>query len=235
MFRRDIQGLRAIAVVSVLMFHAIPNIVPGGYVGVDVFFVISGYLITGLIIREIENETFSIAEFYRRRIRRIFPALMVLLIGCLVAGYFILTPTQYKELSRTALSTMLFVSNFDFYKLTDYFGGASDLKPLLHTWSLAVEEQFYIVFPLLLHAIRKHLKRRIRLVLFGLFVGSLILSEVLRIKDSSAAYYMAPSRGFELLAGAMIAAGGLPRLSKSMNNALSFFGLLGIEIGRAHV
>lgn len=146
-YRRDIDGLRAIAVMPVVSFHAgIPGF-SGGFIGVDIFFVISGYLITKILYQEVLENRFSISAFYARRIRRIFPALFVVLAAVIAAGWFILTPYDMGNLGRSVLATTLFSSNFLFWKTTGgYFDGDSATLPLLHTWSLAVEEQFYIFF-----------------------------------------------------------------------------------------
>ena len=149
-YRADIDGLRAIAVLAVLFFHSGISLFSGGYVGVDIFFVISGYLITTIIIREIANNNFSIVRFYERRFRRILPALAVVTLASLMAGFFLLTPEGLSSLGKSVLATALFSSNMLFYFESGYFDGAAEMKPLLHTWSLAVEEQYYIFFLLLL-------------------------------------------------------------------------------------
>jgi peptidoglycan/LPS O-acetylase OafA/YrhL len=151
-YRPDIDGLRAIAVLSVVCYHAGLGF-PGGYVGVDVFFVISGYLITALILKDLERGSFSMANFWERRIRRIFPALAVMVAVTCVAGWFLLLPDDLAKLGASVIAQSLLVSNFYFWRTTNYFGGANEEKPLLHTWSLAVEEQFYLIFPIALMAI----------------------------------------------------------------------------------
>jgi len=148
-YRPDIDGLRAIAVLSVVFYHAGLGF-PGGYVGVDVFFVISGYLITALILKDLERGLFSMANFWERRIRRIFPALAVMVAVTCVAGWFLLLPEDLAKLGASVIAQSLLVSNFYFWRTTNYFGGANEEKPLLHTWSLAVEEQFYLIFPIAL-------------------------------------------------------------------------------------
>ena len=150
-YRPDIDGLRAIAVLSVVFYHAGLGF-PGGYVGVDVFFVISGYLITALIVKDLERGSFSMASFWERRIRRIFPALAVMVAVTCVAGWFLLLPEDLAKLGASVIAQALLVSNFYFWRTTNYFGGANEEKPLLHTWSLAVEEQFYLIFPIALMA-----------------------------------------------------------------------------------
>jgi len=161
-YRSDIQGLRAIAVVSVVLFHTRLDMLPGGFVGVDIFFVISGFLITQLIVGECGQGSFTLRSFYIRRVRRIFPAFYVMLLATLAAGFFLLSPAEYRELSHTAISAIFFVSNYDFASLSGYFNGSSDLQPLLHTWSLAVEEQFYIVFPILILAVLRFARPHLR-------------------------------------------------------------------------
>jgi peptidoglycan/LPS O-acetylase OafA/YrhL len=151
-YRPDIDGLRAIAVLSVVFYHAGLGF-PGGYVGVDVFFVISGYLITALILKDLERGSFSMAIFWERRIRRIFPALAAMVAVTCVAGWFLLLPEDLAKLGASVIAQSLLVSNFYFWRTTNYFGGANEEKPLLHTWSLAVEEQFYLIFPIALMAI----------------------------------------------------------------------------------
>lgn len=151
-YRDDIDGLRAIAVLSVVFYHAGLGF-PGGYVGVDVFFVISGYLITALIVKDLERGSFSMAIFWERRIRRIFPALAAMVTVTCIAGWFLLLPEDLAKLGASVIAQSLLVSNFYFWRTTNYFGGTTEEKPLLHTWSLAVEEQFYLIFPIALMAI----------------------------------------------------------------------------------
>lgn len=203
--RADIQGLRGIAIGSVVLYHAAPHFLPGGFAGVDIFFVISGFLITSILARELESGSFSITRFYERRIKRLFPALFTLLAVVLSAGFVLLAPRDFAELGRTTLSTVFFVSNFEFYNLSGYFDGDAADKPLLHTWSLAVEEQFYIVFPLLLALIWKLARQRTFLVLLFLTVVTLALSTWAAYTRPEAAFYLSPFRAFELLIGASLA------------------------------
>lgn len=224
--RLDIQGLRAIAVLSVVIFHAWPTALPGGYIGVDVFFVISGYLISSILIKDIESSRFSIVEFYRRRIARIFPALFLMLGTVAAVGYLVLTPTELKELGRNLVSTTFFVSNIDFWLLTGYFDGAADLKPLLHTWSLAVEEQFYIVYPPLLYLLFKRFGRNriTQLAIAGAVLG-LVFSELAVHRWPTAAYFLAPARAFELLIGCALACAGAKAMSPRWAAIASVLGL----------
>ncbi|MGC2165385.1 MAG: acyltransferase, partial [Gallionella sp.] len=144
-YRTDIDGLRAIAVLCVIGFHAFPNWLKGGFVGVDIFFVISGFLISSIIVNSLDQGTFSFAEFYARRVKRIFPALILVMASCFVFGWFALLPDEYKQLGKHIASGATFISNFTFWQEAGYFDKSTDSKPLLHLWSLGIEEQFYIV------------------------------------------------------------------------------------------
>ncbi|MBX8470652.1 acyltransferase [Pseudomonas sp. RIT778] len=203
-YRRDIDGLRAVAVIAVVLFHfGVPGIT-GGFVGVDVFFVISGYLITSIIWNQRQAGRFSFVEFWSRRARRILPALFAMIIAVLAVGWFLLAPKDYEELGRSVRYQVMFVSNILFMRQDGYFDVASDLKPLLHTWSLAVEEQFYIVFPLLLTLMSSRLKHW-RLALFGILLVSFGLSVWAVHHHPEKAFFLLPMRAWELLAGAMLA------------------------------
>ncbi len=149
-YRSDIDGLRAIAVLSVVVFHAFPSWIQGGFIGVDVFFVISGFLISTIIFESLDKGVFSLTEFYARRIKRIFPALILVLIACFVFGWFALLADEYQQLGKHIAGGATFVSNFVLWHESGYFDNTADTKPLLHLWSLGVEEQFYIIWPLLL-------------------------------------------------------------------------------------
>ncbi|MDH7974956.1 acyltransferase family protein [Sphingomonas sp. AR_OL41] len=226
-FRRDIQGLRALAVSAVVIGHAFPQILRGGYVGVDIFFVISGFLISGIIVREIEDDRFSVVNFYRRRICRIMPALIVVLFVTMAAGAFLLGPRGYSELAHTAIGTSLFYSNFSFAKGNGYFDDAVNLKPLLNMWSLAVEEQYYIFFPPLFIALAKWLKPQARgCIILVLILFSLLTAEIWRQFSADVAYYMLPTRAFELLIGALLSLGSFaPIRNASMRAFTSCLGL----------
>ncbi|MGP1685156.1 MAG: acyltransferase family protein, partial [Giesbergeria sp.] len=149
-YRPDIDGLRAIAVLAVVVFHAFPSALRGGFVGVDVFFVISGYLISGIIFKQVRTDTFSLATFYANRVRRIFPALLAVLVSCAAAGWFMLLPQEYSLLGKHIAAGAGFVQNIVLQREAGYFDIESDIKPLLHLWSLAIEEQFYMAYPLLM-------------------------------------------------------------------------------------
>ncbi|HEY4067644.1 MAG TPA: acyltransferase, partial [Burkholderiaceae bacterium] len=151
-YRRDIDGLRALAVLSVLVFHAFPSALPGGFVGVDIFFVISGYLINRILVGNLSRGRLGLGEFYIHRVKRILPALVVMLCASLAAGWVLLLQSEYKELGKHVAASASFIVNLVLIREAGYFDAASEAKPLLHLWSLAVEEQFYIVWPLLLAA-----------------------------------------------------------------------------------
>ena len=203
-YRPDIDGLRAIAVLSVLVFHAFPDVLKAGFIGVDIFFVISGFLISSIIFENLDRNSFSFREFYGRRIKRIFPALALVLLSCLVFGWFGLLGDEYKQLGKHIAAGAVFVSNFALWQESGYFNNAAETKPLLHLWSLAIEEQFYIVWPLLMWLIWK------RKVLFwtifaALLIGSFLVSAYLVRIDRVAAFYFPGSRIWELLAGVFLA------------------------------
>ncbi|MBO7921687.1 acyltransferase [Alteromonas sp. K632G] len=175
----------------------------GGFIGVDVFFVISGYLITSLLVRDLTKGDFSLTAFYAKRIRRLYPALVFTLLITLLGGYFIFMPDEFKELGQSAVSVVTYLSNIFFWLKSDYFDGPSELKPLLHTWSLAVEEQFYIIFPLIMILVFKLHKKFRNLALFALLVLSLIACTLYVHIDNSAAFFFMPFRIWEFLTGAM--------------------------------
>ncbi|MEO1020870.1 MAG: acyltransferase, partial [Pseudomonadota bacterium] len=212
-YRPDIDGLRALAVLAVVFYHAGFDIVGGGFVGVDVFFVISGYLITSIIMKDIQSaDGFSIAKFYERRARRIFPALFAVIFASSIAAFFILTPLELDRFARSAIAATLFVSNIFFRYQTGYFAGDADEQPLLHTWSLAVEEQFYIFFPLFLMFVHRFLPRRISLLVLLVAIVSLAMALVGIRFSTAAAFYLAPPRAWELMLGALLALGAVPTL-----------------------
>ena len=199
--RTDIQGLRGIAVLAVVLFHVSHAALPGGFAGVDIFFVISGYLITQILLRDMEAEVFRLRDFYQRRVRRLFPALFTMLAFTLIAGLLILPPKLLSELVYSQFFTTLFLSNFAFARLADYFDATANLKPLLHTWSLGVEEQFYLVFPLCLLVLRRFDRRFLWPVLAGLALLSLLAAQITTRPE--AAFYLPATRAFELLIGAL--------------------------------
>ncbi|MDE8650463.1 acyltransferase family protein [Novosphingobium album (ex Liu et al. 2023)] len=226
--RDDIQGLRAIAVVSVLLFHALPRTFPGGFIGVDVFFVISGYLITGIIHREAMEGRFSFANFYSRRIRRIFPALFAMLVPTLAVGIAILSPDELQALARSTIAAIFSVSNIYFWRTSGYFATAADFLPLLHTWSLGVEEQFYIFLPVVVLAVVRFARGYAGWIFAAAFVASLALSQAVLHVSASASYFLLPTRSFELLAGSILAVARLPLPSSP--HARNAMGLAGIAL-----
>lgn len=201
--RLDIDGLRAIAVLSVIFFHAYPALLPGGFVGVDVFFVISGYLISGILLRSLGEGRLSFLDFYSHRIRRIFPALLLVLASCLLFGNFALFPDELAELAAHVVAGSAFVSNFLLAGEVGYFDGRADLKVLLHLWSLAIEEQFYLLWPLLLWLLARG--RRTGAAMLALFAASFLYSLWLTGADPSQAFYSPLVRFWELIAGALLA------------------------------
>ena len=204
-YRREIDGLRALAVLSVIFFHLGFQVFSGGFVGVDIFFVISGYLITSIIVAEKTSEGFSLINFYERRARRILPALFVVLLACLPLALLWMFPPELKSFSESLMAVPTFISNIYFWRTSGYFASAAELKPLLHTWSLAVEEQFYIFFPLFL-MLTWRLRERWILTILGLVAGaSLALSQWTSYAFPVAGFFVLPTRAWELLAGAFIA------------------------------
>lgn len=201
-FRKDINGLRAIAVIAVVLFHFNASWMPGGFAGVDVFFVISGFLMTGIIFRGIEQENFSILRFYVARANRIIPALAMLCLVLLVFGWFYLTPFDYKTLGKHIGSSMSFLSNVVYWRESGYFDAASHEKWLLHTWSLSAEWQFYIIYPLMLVAIRKFMSVKVMkaAVLFGTLLG-FVFCVIATYKWPDSSYYLLPTRAWEMMIG----------------------------------
>lgn len=204
-YRAEIDGLRAVAVIPVILFHAGFNFFSGGFVGVDIFFVISGYLITSIIIDENKNGHFSIIQFYERRARRLLPALFFVLLVTTFLGWFWLLPNEYRQYSQSLVGVASFTSNIFFYLTGGYFGGGNDLKPLIHTWSLSVEEQFYVLFPLLfLIVVRTRPKFQYGILSF-LVIASLSFAQWQSSRDTTFNYLLLPSRFWELAAGSLIA------------------------------
>lgn len=204
-YRPDIDGLRALAVVPVVFFHSDLPVFPGGYVGVDVFFVISGYLITTILLGDVQTGRFSILAFYERRVRRIFPALFVVLAACAIASLYIMFAGELYEFARSLIAAAFFYSNYFFMFDAGYFAAPSETKPLLHIWSLAVEEQFYILFPLYLYAVLRLRRRTAVFLTIALALASLMYSIYLVETKPADAFFSAPSRFWELLTGAILA------------------------------
>jgi peptidoglycan/LPS O-acetylase OafA/YrhL len=233
-YRPDIDGLRAVAVLLVVIFHAFPGRIPGGFIGVDIFFVISGFLISSIIFSNLEGGSFSIAGFYNRRIRRIFPALLIVM-GCSLAfGWATFFPDEYTQLAKHVAGGAAFVSNFLLYHESGYFDNTSETKPMLHLWSLAIEEQFYIFWPLLLAFVwkRKWSFLRITAVIAVLsFAANIYLIQ----KNSAAAFYWPISRFWELMIGGLLAYTALhkPALIRRGKNLQSTIGFILLLAGAA--
>lgn len=226
-YRREIDGLRAVAVLPVILFHAGFSVFSGGYVGVDVFFVISGYLITSILISELEQGNFSILRFYERRARRILPALFFVMLACLPFAYMWMVPSQLEEFAQSIFAVSLFLSNWLFWSQTGYFGTAAELKPLLHTWSLAVEEQYYLLFPILMIALWRFGRRSVLFVVVIIGILSLLLSEWGWRNEPEINFFFTFSRFWELMVGSICAFLTVGRSLKS-NNVLSAIGFAAI-------
>lgn len=217
-YRRDIDGLRAIAVLAVIGFHCKVPWLRGGFSGVDVFFVISGYLICSIIYKEVETGTFSIARFYERRFKRILPALSVVIVFCLVMAALVLSPVEAHALGNSAIATALSASNFLLMHQTGYFDASSGLKPLLMTWSLAVEEQFYVAFPLIMLLLRSRTQRSLLVILTFLSSLSLFASIYAEFHFSNTNFYFPLTRAWELGAGTLLAVWQAGRKRASVSN-----------------
>ncbi len=228
-YRPDIDGLRAVAIVPVLLFHAGVGAFSGGFVGVDVFFVISGFLITGLIRHEMDSGSFSIANFYERRIRRILPALFAMMIVTAALSAWLLLPGDLADFGKSVAGTSLFASNFLFWQESGYFAPAAEETPLLHTWSLAVEEQFYILFPLFLAFVASRPGKPYVAATVAVVVPSFLLSVAGVAFARDAAFYLAPFRAWELGLGALLALGVVrPSHDVRVRNAAALAGAAAI-------
>lgn len=225
-YRLDIQGLRAIAVLGVVLFHIKPNYLPGGFVGVDIFFVISGYLIIGHIWNSLKNNLFSFIDFYSRRIKRLFPALLFVLIVSSLLSWILLLPGEFSDYCSSLIYSLFYLSNFWFYSQSGYFDNSIHSSPLLHTWSLSVEEQFYVVAPLFLYFIFKR-KWHLTNIFICTILASLLLSEALVHLDEALSFYASPSRFWQFLIGGFIAVHRVPMLTnKTLRECLSVISFL---------
>ncbi len=204
-YRPDIDGLRALAVVPVLLFHAEVPGFSGGFVGVDIFFVISGYLITRIILRDISLQRFSMLSFIERRVRRILPALYLVMIACIPAAWFLMLADDFENFGQSTLATVVSANNVLIWLTSSYWGIASDFKPLLHTWSLGVEEQFYLGYPLLLLVLSRFRRSATAWVMAIIWIASIVSAQVLLDRAPSAVFLLLPFRMFELLTGALLA------------------------------
>jgi peptidoglycan/LPS O-acetylase OafA/YrhL len=220
-YRADIDGLRALAILSVVFYHAGPAWLPGGFTGVDVFFVISGYLIGGQIYRELCNGAFSYLRFYQRRAKRILPALYAVLVFTLLAAFLLLSPGEFTELAKEAFAATLSASNVWFWATTNYFAGNSELNPLLMTWSLGVEEQFYVVIPLMLVLMAGLRRKWILPATIAVCLLSLAIAASLAARFPMMVFYLLPARAWELGAGVALAVTELNRKSSLLSGALA--------------
>lgn len=227
-YRPDVDGLRAVAVLAVLAYHGFPESFSGGFVGVDIFFVISGYLISRLIWSDLSSSKFTFARFYGRRVRRIFPALAVVLAACAVAGWLFLLADEWREFGRQLFAGVAFVSNIALAtEHADYFAIATHSKPLLHLWSLGVEEQFYFVWPALLFVLRRRRPRTVLAVLASVAIGSFALNVATVSRHAAMTFYLPVTRVWELALGSLIGVTDADsRLqSERLANVVSFAGI----------
>jgi peptidoglycan/LPS O-acetylase OafA/YrhL len=253
-YRADIDGLRAIAVISVVAYHSFPSLIGGGFIGVDIFFVISGFLISTIIFENLQGDRFSFMEFYSRRIKRIFPALIVVLVACLIFGWLVLLPGEYKQLGKHIASGAGFVSNFILWHESGYFDIAAETKPLLHLWTLGIEEQFYILWPLVLWFAWKQ-KFKWLPIIVTIATGSFALNLAGVNIYPVATFFLPHTRFWELLIGSLLAYVTLYRQNAftvnlnylgawlkipanithidTLNNVVSFAGLSAIVLGLA--
>jgi len=229
-YRPEIDGLRAIAVLSVILFHADLSGVPGGYLGVDIFFVISGYLIASIIISEMEAQTFSFASFYERRARRILPPLLLVALVCVPFALFTMLPRGILEFSKSLLAVSVFASNIFFWRQSGYFDTEADLKPLLHTWSLGVEEQFYLAFPILLLLALRLGRKWAAALLFAAALVSIVYAQWGSSHAKDATFFLMPGRIWELLMGALVPVAVRDWRRPMPNWAYEFLGLLGLAL-----
>ena len=259
-YRPDIDGLRALAIVPVVIFHAFPGVLPGGFVGVDIFFVISGFLISGIIFKGLQRDSFTFSGFYANRIKRIFPALLLVLGACFVFGWFFLLPGEYAQLGKHIFGGAAYVENFILRREAGYFDTRSFLKPLMHLWSLGIEEQFYLTYPFLLWLLWR-LRCKLLVVIVPLVLISFSLEMWKTRSDSVASFFLPQTRFWELWVGGLLAYIGVlnhradsrlagdqprhavdpaePQLSSravTINNVFSFFGviLIGFAVFRVH-
>ena len=228
-YRHDIDGLRALAVLAVVFYHLNPRIFPGGFIGVDIFFVISGFLITQIILSQLDQSVFSVLTFYKRRIARLFPALFLMLFCATLATYLISHPIETVFFGESLIASIFYFSNVFYLTEANYFSVDPKLNPLLHTWSLAVEEQFYLLYPLLLIAAYKLFRRHLITILILLTICSFLLNIYLVQKNPAAAFFLTPTRIYQLMAGGLLAIALLNRTKLSAELA-AFVGLLLILI-----
>ena len=206
-YRPDIDGLIGLAVLAVVIFHAFPDWLPSGFVGVDIFFIISGFLITDIIVDEINRGSFSITRFYSRRVLRIFPALALVLVSCLFVGWFCSLPHEYKQLGKHVASSSSFISNFIFWQEAGYFDTSAETKPLLHIWSLSIEEQFYLIWPLGIWVMYRWRKYIFTLTILAIVASITYSGNLVHQAEHVKDFYSPLSRSWELLLGVLLALG----------------------------
>lgn len=223
-YRSEIDGLRALAVIPVIFYHLNLELFNGGFVGVDIFFVISGYLITSILLGDLEKNKFNLVKFYERRARRILPMLFFITLLCIPFAWYFMLPSQIKDFSQSIAAVSLFTSNFLFLKESGYFDPSTEIKPLIHTWTLSVEEQFYIIFPLFLISVKNLGRLRIFYFIIIIAILSFILSEIVIHFNKKINFYILPTRAWEILLGS-IAAFMIYKREKGGNNFFSLVGL----------
>lgn len=226
-YRPDIDGLRAIAVMGVVVYHAFPAWMKGGFIGVDVFFVISGFLITSIITKSLQSDVFKFSDFYIRRIKRIFPALLVVMLFTYLFGWLSLLSDEFRQLGKHIFSGATFISNLVLWSESGYFDNAAETKPLLHLWSLAVEEQFYIFWPVIIWGTLK-IKRKLIYLISFLILLSFLLNIVTTFKDSSSAFYLPHTRFWELLVGSLLSIWFINNGEKFKNNSIRASGFYNV-------
>jgi len=230
-YRADIDGLRAIAIISVIIFHAFPNILSGGFFGVDIFFVISGFLISSILIKNLENNSFRFIDFYQRRINRIFPSLLLILTLCPIWGFFFSTNLELNYLGKHLAGAAVFASNLVYWKESGYFDVSSELKPLLHLWSLGIEEQFYIFWPLILWFAWRYRHHALKIILIT-FACSVIINAYQTQTDTTAQFFSPLPRAWQLIAGGLLAYANsrytkrIEIITNLTSNWMSFIGLV---------
>jgi len=228
-YRPEIDGLRAIAIFSVIFFHAGFDLFRGGFIGVDIFFVISGYLITMTIISDVTQNNFSVLRFYGRRIRRILPALYLVMFSSILMSWFLLFPSDMRDFSKSIISTTLFLSNILFWRESGYFDTETALKPMMHTWSLSVEEQFYLLFPIVILLFKNQIKILIWLIFPLVFIGSIILAQWGSYSKPTAAFFLLPTRIWEFLIGVFVALylfrNGFNKKNRVMRDLVGWIGI----------
>lgn len=234
-YRSDIDGLRAVAILSVIIYHAFPEFIPGGFIGVDVFFVISGFLISSIIFKNLRTNSFSYLDFYIRRVKRIFPALIFVLNIIIVIGYFILLPDEFESLGKHIIAGTTFISNIILWKEVDYFNTAAELKPFLHLWSLAIEEQYYIIWPILVTLIWNRTRSLLIATMITIFLSSFMINVYAINVRPEATFYLPITRFWELTMGGLLAFISLRGIGnfneKLVKNIFSLLGLCLLIIG----